>query len=216
MLLGGTGKSSTTIQRDITEIEQRLLDGLFRIILQDLREAWKAVTSVDFTIESMETEPQLLHLLAPNEAVVSIGIEVRIGEAVGMMNIAMPSIVIKMMRQKFDQQWSVRKTHASEAEQRRVLRVLRQAKLRLEARMEGPTLAVRDLLELRVGTLLTFDFPVARPIDLTVNGTHKYTGQVVSTGKKRACLVELVRPTSSQRRIAEEGEADPDVSGAGG
>src|SRR5205085_276725 len=88
MLLGGTGKSSATIQRDITEIEQRLLDGLFRIILQDLREAWKSVTAVDFTIESMETEPQLLHLLAPNEAVVSIGIELRIGESVGMMNIA--------------------------------------------------------------------------------------------------------------------------------
>ena len=215
MLLGGTGKSSTTIQRDITEIEQRLLDGLFRIILQDLREAWKAVTNVDFTIESMETEPQLLHLMAPNEAVVSIGIEVRIGEAVGMMNIAMPSIVIKMMRQKFDQQWSVRKTHASEAEQRRVLRVLRQATLRLEARMEGPTLAVRDLLELREGHLLTFDFPVDRPIELTVNGAHKFTGQVVSTGKKRACLVELVRPTPSQRRITEDGE-DPDGSGAGG
>ena len=117
MLLGGTGKSSGDIQRDITEIEQKLLDGLFRIILHDLREAWKGVTSVDFTIEAMETEPQLLHLLAPNEAVVSIGVEVRIGETVGMMNIAMPSIVIKMMRQKFDQQWSVRKTHASEAEQ---------------------------------------------------------------------------------------------------
>ena len=35
MLLGGTGKSSTAIQRDITEIEQKLLDGLFRIILHD-------------------------------------------------------------------------------------------------------------------------------------------------------------------------------------
>src|ERR1019366_5916163 len=66
MLLGGTGKSSAAIQPDITEIEQKLLDGLIRIILQDLREAWKAVTSVDFTIESMETEPQLLHLLAPD------------------------------------------------------------------------------------------------------------------------------------------------------
>ena len=76
----------------------------------------------------------------------------------------------------------------------------------------GPTLAVRYLLELRVGTLLTFDFPVDRPIELTVNGAHKFTGQVVSTGKKRACLVELVRPTPSQRRITEEGE-DPDGSG---
>src|SRR5207302_10838712 len=137
---------------------------------QDLREAWKAVTKVDFTIESMETEPQLLHLLAPNEAVVSIGIEVRIGETVGMMNIAMPSIVIKMMRQKFDQQWSVRKTHASEAEQARILRVLRQSSLTVEARMEGPTLTVEDLLGLKEGNLLVFDFPVTRPINLSVNG----------------------------------------------
>src|SRR5207302_2501928 len=127
---------------------QKLLDGLFRIILHDLREAWKGVTAVDFTIESMETEPQLLHILAPNEAVVSVGVEVRIGETVGMMNMAMPSIVIKMMRQKFDQQWSVRKTHASAVEQGRVLRLLREASLTMEAQMQGQTLKVRDLLDL--------------------------------------------------------------------
>src|SRR5436190_24136225 len=108
----------------------------------------------------METEPQLLHILAPNEAVVSIGIEVRIGETVGMMNIAMPSIVIKMMRQKFDQQWSVRKAHASPAEQTRLLRALRRAALTLEARMEGPTLTVEDLLGLREGHVPVLDFPV--------------------------------------------------------
>jgi flagellar motor switch protein FliM len=207
MLLGGTGKSSANIQRDLTEIEQRLLDGLFRIILQDLREAWKAVTNVDFTIESMETEPQLLHVLAPNEAVVSIGIEVRIGETVGMMNIALPSIVIKMMRQKFDQQWSVRKTHASENEQARILRILRQASLTVEARLEGPTLTVSDLLSLKVGHLLTFDFSVERPIEILLNGARKFTGHVVSTGKKRACQVERMRPAPSQGKIRDDRSA---------
>ena len=197
MLLGGTGKSSTAFQRDVTEIEQKLLDGLFRIILNDLREAWKTVTTVDFSIEAMETEPQLLHILAPNEAVVSIGIEIRIGETVGMMNIAMPSIVIKMMRQKFDQQWSVRKTHASEAEQRRVLRMIRDGMVTLEGRLEGPTLTVSDLLELSEGHLLTFDYPVERPIDVMVNGTPRYTAHVASTGKKRACQIQQLR-----RRVA--------------
>jgi flagellar motor switch protein FliM len=204
MLLGGTGRSSGAIQRDVTEIEQKLLDGLFRIVLHDLREAWKAVTDVDFTIEAMETEPQLLHLLAPNEAVVSIGIEVRIGESVGMMNIAMPSIVIKMMRQKFDQQWSVRKTHASDAEQARVLRMLRDALLTLEARLEGPTLTVRDLLALREGHLLTFDYPVEKPLELLVNGARKFTVQVVSTGKKRGCLIERIRPAPNQGKMSGE------------
>jgi len=207
MLLGGNGKSSSSIQRDITEIEQKLLDGLFRIVLHDLREAWKPVTSVDFTIESMETEPQLLHILAPNEAVVSIGIEVRIGETIGMMNIAMPSIVIKMMRQKFDQQWSVRKTHASDAEQARVLRLLRESLLSVEARLEGPTLTVRNLLNLTEGHLLIFDYPVERSIELLVNGARKFTTQVVGAGKRRACLIENMRRSPGQGSISDEGEA---------
>lgn len=206
MLLGGTGRSSGNIQRDVTEIEQKLLDGLFRIILQDLREAWKSVTAVEFTIESTETEPQLLHILAPNEAVVAVGIEVRIGESVGMMNIAMPSIVIKMMRQKFDQQWSVRKTRASKAEQGRVLRMVRDARMTLEARLEGPTLSVRDLLALSEGHLLTFDYPVDRSVELLVNGTRKYTVQVVSTGKKRGCVIEHVRMAPPQGRTSGDGE----------
>jgi flagellar motor switch protein FliM len=208
MLLGGTGKASPAIQRDVTEIEQKLLDGLFRIILHDLREAWKSVTSVDFTIESMETEPQLLHILAPNEAVVAIGIEVRIGESVGMMNIAMPSIVIKMMRQKFDQQWSVRKTHASVAEQARVLRLLRESDLSIEARLEGPTLSVQDLLNLSEGHLLLFDYPVERSVELLVNGRRKYTAQMVGAGKRRGCLIEQVRLAPPQGKIRDEGAGD--------
>jgi flagellar motor switch protein FliM len=198
MLLGGTGKSSPAIQRDVTEIEQKLLDGLIRIILHDLREAWKGVTAVDFTMESIETEPQLLHVLAPNEAVVAIGIEVRFGEVGGMMNIAMPSIVIKMMRQKFDQQWSLYRKHAGTAEQSRILRLLRDSALSLESRLEGPSLTVENLLAMEEGQVLLFDYPVGRPVELLVNGVRKFRGQVVCSGKKRACLIEQVQPAPHQ------------------
>ena len=174
MLLGGNGEASGNIQREVTEIEQKLLDGRLRIILNDLREAWRGVTEVDFTIENIETEPQLPHILAPNEAVVSVGVEMRMGDAVGMMNIARPPIVIKMMRQKFDQQWSVRKTTASEAEQARVLRLLRGPSPTLEARLEGRRLSVRDFLNLEESQLLAFDFPVDQAIDLLVNGNEKF------------------------------------------
>ena len=60
--------------------------------------------------------------------------------------------------------------------------------------MEGPILTMEDLLGLREGNVLVFDFPVSRAIELSVNGSHKFTAQVVSTGRKRACLVEMVRP----------------------
>ena len=72
---------------------------------------------------------------------------------------------------------------------------------------------MRDLLSLREGHLLNFDFSVERPIELLVNGTRKFTGQVVSTGKKRACLIEKVRRTLAQGKISDEG-AGPPAAGA--
>ena len=181
-----------------------------RIILNDLREAWKGVTEIDFTIESMETEPQLLYVLAPNEAVVAIGVEIRIAEAVGMMNIALPSIVIKMMRQKFDQQWSVRKTLASEGEQARFLTMLRDASLTLEARLDGLELSVQHLLDLSEGNLVVFDRSVNTPVELIVNGREQYYGQIVSTATKRAFAIERFRenPPREPRAATPGGHLD--------
>jgi len=190
MLLGGTGKAPTKINREITEIEQSIMESLLRIVLHDLRTAWHAVTTIDFAIESFETEPQLLQILAPNEAVVAISMEVRIGDTAGMMNIGIPSIIVKMLRQKFDQQWSVRKTRATEEERGRVLRLIRPAIIHLDARLQGTTMGVETLLDLKEGDILAFDHPVDRVLDITVNGRLKYQGEVVTTGRKRAFHIQ--------------------------
>ena len=200
MLMGGSGKSSAAVQRDITEIEQKVLDSVLRLILNDLREAWKAVDLIDFSIESMETEPQLLRLLAPNEAVVAVAIEARIGDSAGMMNIVMPSIVIKMMRQKFDHQRSARKLQSGEAQQARVVRLLRDAQFTVEALLRGPTLTVSDLLSLTEGRLLAIDCAVEEPVKLLVNGVEKFSGQIVSTGRKRAFQIDKMSDASGQNQ----------------
>jgi flagellar motor switch protein FliM len=190
MLLGGNGKNPAVVQREITEIEQNLLDGLFRIVLHDLTEAWKGVTSIDFKIESMEKEPQLLQVLAPNEAVVAVGIEVRTGDATGMMNLAMPAIIIKMMRQKFEQQWSVRKAESSEAEQERMLRFLCDATVEIDSRLEGATFSVEEFLGLVEGDLLLFDHPLHRSFDGIVNGKLKFKGQIIRVGNNKALRID--------------------------
>jgi flagellar motor switch protein FliM len=189
MLLGGTGQNSQKPDREITEIEQSILDGLLRIILNDLRTAWQAVATIEFEVESHETEPQLLQILAPNEAVVAISMEIRIGEMAGIMNLGIPSITVKMLRQKFDQQWSVRKTRASEDEHARVLRLLQPARLGAESVLQGPTLSVSSLLDLKEGDVIAFDYPLERPLDLALNGTLKFRGEVVTQGRKRAFRV---------------------------
>lgn len=192
MLLGGAGKVVTRINREITEIEQSILESLFRIILNDLRSSWQAVSTLQFSIEGHETEPQLLQILAPNEAVVAISIEVRIGDNAGMMNIGIPSIIVKMLRQKFDQQWSVRRTQATEEERARLLRLVKPTPFAMDTRLQGQTMTVEHLLTVAEGDVLTFDFPVHRPLDMLVNGKLKFHGQVVTSGRKRAFQVAAV------------------------
>ncbi len=189
ILLGGDGKLQFSAQREITEIEQVLLDGLFRLILRDLREAWKFVTQIDFAIDTVETEPQFLQILAPTEAVVAVAIEIRIGDSIGMMNIAMPSIIIKMMRQKFDQQWSLRKSASTDVEQSRVLELIRSSLLQSEVLLAGPTLLLRDLMNLEQGDILSFEVPVGRPVEMILNGRKKYRGEMVASGRRAAFRV---------------------------
>jgi flagellar motor switch protein FliM len=194
ILLGGDGKLQFNSQREITEIEQVLLDGLFRLILRDLHEAWKFVTNIDFSIDTIETEPQFLQILAPTEAVVAVAIEIRIGESMGMMNIAMPSIIIKMMRQKFDQQWSLRKSESTDNEQLRMLNLIRPSNLHSEALLTGPEMLLRDLINLETGDVVSFDFPAAKPLDLRLNGDIRYVGEMVSVGRRAGFRVlDLVK-----------------------
>ena len=190
MLLGGNAKNPLKINREITEIEQSILDSLYRIILQDLRSAWSSVCPLEFSIESHETEAQLMRILAPNEAVVAVSMEVRIGDNSGMMNIGIPSIVVKMLRHKFDQQWSVRRSQSTEEEQERALRLIKPALMAMDARLTGPTLSVQDLLSLAEGDVLGFDHSLQKPINLTINGKLKFRGHIVTTGRKRGLQID--------------------------
>jgi flagellar motor switch protein FliM len=189
VLLGGTGKTYTSIQREVTEIEQSLMDGFLRIMLRNLAEAWRSVTGIDFSIESLDTEPQFLQVMSANEAVVAIGIEMRMGESSGLINIAMPSLMMKMIRHKFDQQWSLRKTAATPDEQARVLRLLQPSQVRVEARLQDQTLLVQDLTKLKAGDVLIFDHPVEKPVTCSLNGRSEFAGHIVRAGRKCALRI---------------------------
>jgi flagellar motor switch protein FliM len=202
ILLGGTGRSNLEIKREISDIEKNVMDGLFRLVLKDLREAWRSVSEISFSIETLETEPQLLQLLAPTEAVVTVAIEVRLGDVSGMMNLAMPSILIKMMRGQFDHHWSMRRAEVTEKQKAHVRGLLDSALLRFDARLEGSGVAVRDLVELEEGEILVFDCPIDKPVDLLVNGRRKFKGQVVAGGRKRSFAVSGATREKALRNTA--------------
>jgi len=192
ILLGGTGAAAQEAQRELTEIEQSICEGVLRVVLHDLHEAWAPVADIDFRVEGIENQPQLMQILSTNEAIVAIGFEITLGEARGMMNLGVPSIIVKMLGQKFEQQWSIRRRGVSKKEQTRIRSIARSIPVNVDARLAGATLKVKELLELSKGDVLSLDLPIKRPAELRVNGLRKFAGEVVAAGAMRAVLVDRV------------------------
>jgi len=189
ILLGGTGKASMKEFREITEIEQSIIEGVLRIVLHDLAETWRPVAEINFSIDSMETQPQLIRILSPNEAIVAIGFEITTGENRGMMNFGIPSIMVKMLGQKFEQQWSIRRKTATEEEQREMVQIVSGLPITIDARLEGGTIRAEDLLHLEAGDVLALDIPLSKYVNVQANGKTKFQGEVVAVGRNRAILL---------------------------
>jgi flagellar motor switch protein FliM len=196
ILLGGSGGVSPQDTRELTEIEISILEGVIRLVLHDLTEAWAPVGDIRFAIEATETQPQLMQILSPNEAIVAIGFEITMGDARGMMNFGIPSILVKMMGQGFEQQWSIRRRASSETEQARMRHLVKRLPMDLEARIKGTHMRLRDLLKLGAGDVVSLEVPVRRPAQINVNGVRKFEGEIVIAGNQRGLVVD---------RLCEEG-----------
>jgi flagellar motor switch protein FliM len=95
-----------------------------------------------------------------------------------------------MMRQKFDQQWSVRKSEATAEEQNRVWQLIQPSRVAAEVRLPNQKIRTSDLLALQCGDVLSFDLPVDHALDMALNGRRQFLVHIVSTGRKRAAMVE--------------------------
>ncbi|MDZ7637943.1 MAG: flagellar motor switch protein FliM [Bryobacterales bacterium] len=211
ILLGGHGNKDLNLRREITEIEQAVLDGALRIILRDLREAWTSVANFDLKMEALETEPQLVQTLSPNEPVVAVGVEVKLGSNTGMLNFGVPAIIVKMLRQKFDQRWSVRKSEATEEEVARMAGLATASRMKVSAQLQGPTISVRNILKMQVGDVIAFDYPATRPIQVLLNGKPKFEAHLATSGNKKAVRLRSAsqRPEINTVTKALPGETAP-------
>jgi flagellar motor switch protein FliM len=151
----------------------------------------------------MASEPQLLHVLAPAEAVVVIAIEVRVGSNSGLMNLAIPSIFIKRLRHKFDQLRHTRKAASTVEDQDHISHLIQHATLVFEARINGGSISGRRLLDLKAGDVVVLNHPLDRKVCGLLNGVEKCVGSIVSKGDRLAFEVqadEFEQPCSQLAR----------------
>lgn len=191
LLLGGKNLGNG-INRELTEMERYLLANLFRIVTRDLEQAWKGVDHVEFRLDSLDSKLRSSRTLGPGEAVVAIGMEFRVDEAIGMINLAIPSITMKSMVSKFDEQGTFSESIPDRAEQEHILTMLSRAVVTLEPALTS-RISMRDLLTLKSDSVILLGHPVNQLIVAGANGRTKFEGEVISDDGQLGFLISNVR-----------------------
>ena len=110
-LFGGSGEA-TKMSRELTDIELSVIEGIIVRILGNLRESWSNVIDLRPRLGNIETNPQFAQIVPPNDMVVLITLETKVGEVEGMTNFCIPYITIEPIISKLSAQYwysSIRK-----------------------------------------------------------------------------------------------------------
>jgi flagellar motor switch protein FliM len=120
---------------------------------------------------------------------VRIAFNLQLGEAAGHFEIAVPQAFFEPASAGAKPEGPA-VTAPAAADLERNLELLGEATVELEVRLQGPTLPFEELMELKAGQVLTFDYSLETPLEAWVNGAVPVPGYVVSAGRKRAFQIE--------------------------
>ncbi len=188
-LLGGMGDQPTKV-RDLTEIETVIIRKVSERILMAFRMAWSEIHDVEPSIESLETNPQLLQVVPPNEIVATATLEVRIGEATGAMSVCLPYLTLENVMPKLSRQvwFSAKFEHkdGEKAENSKIRGNISKVKLPVSIELGRTKISINDLLQLKPGDSIQLDTPANHDVRVLVNGRMKFYAQPGVIGKRLA------------------------------
>lgn len=195
-LLGGNKADLFIPQRALTSIEWRIIGRIIDHALHNLSDAWKNLVPAKFSIVEKESSPQLVHIVAPSEVVVTITFEIKMGTAAGTMSMCIPFNTIETVLGKLTtQSWfGFQSKAASDVQTKRIFRNLTRTTVDMTAFLGTAELNLRDLRSLRVGDIIRVDKEEQEDLILQIEGKNKFAGKIGQFRGNRALRVTRRAP----------------------
>jgi flagellar motor switch protein FliM len=177
--------------REFKEVEQVLVERVAMRAMVALRQAWQHVGTFGFRVDHMETNPQFAQLTSPNEVMIIVGFDLRVGEVTGKMSLVFPHIMLETVMPKLNRHpylaMSQRTTSREEGES------LQGTLLRLTLGIRGVLaeipVTVGELLELKPGDILSLGQTTDAPAIIELEGVPRFTGRAGIANRRKALQV---------------------------
>lgn len=192
-LLGGGNTDVHIPERGMSEIEWRLISYMTDETLRFLQEAWQPILNIDFRVTAREDNPQLMQIVPPNEVVILICFEVKMGESSGMLNICVPFPVVEPVMGNFStiQTWfTSRRSTDVEADERKLNEGVSKVGLEVIGYIAHTQMTLHQMLSLKPGDIITTRKKKGDSLLLTIDGKPKFRGFAGTYNNYRAFRME--------------------------
>jgi flagellar motor switch protein FliM len=186
LLLGGEGKGMAAT-REITDIEEQILDSVARIICRELGVAWQAL-GLDVAFEQSLEVTAARRLMPPEEKTLSLSFEVTMPEVRGGLNLVVPATVSNALLRKIAVDWGRPRTRAADSRER-IMRSLLDCPFAVELGATGVSAPVSALTALAPGKVLRFARSASEPASLLVAGCGMFRAMPARIGAQRAARI---------------------------
>lgn len=204
-LFGGQGEGAK-FSRELTDIEQSVMEGIIVRVLGNLRESWSTVIDLRPRLGGIETNPQFAQIVPPSEMVVLVTLETKVGDVEGMMNLCIPYLTIEPIISKLSAQyWYSSVRRGTTTENLNILRErLENVGVTIKAEIGSMQLAVRDVLALRAGDIIRLsNTRVNDPMVLMIGDRKKFLCRPGVIGNKLAVQVNKKLEEIAQEEFEE-------------
>jgi flagellar motor switch protein FliM len=192
-LLGGQGLAPTKINA-LTEIETIVMERIFNRAFESLQEAWKTVLDISPILEALETNPQFMQIVSPNETIALISLSTKIGDTTGMINLCIPHVVIEPIMSKLSvHHWFVSQKKMRAPEEIEILgQRVSKAKLPVVAELGSSSITIREFLGLAVGDVIGLNKSVDDGLHIKVGDKLKFIGSPGSIKGRLAVQIDEI------------------------
>ena len=194
-MLGGMGDPLEKA-RDFSEIELSVLERIFSILVDLLREPWQNVIEIHPRLERIETNSQFAQIISPGEMIAIVTINVAIGTVEGLMNICLPFMTLEDIMDKLNTKYwfSMMQNNNEEAYNEYIEAAITKAQIPIKALLGKSSISVMDFINLQVGDIIRLDSHVDEELDVYVGNIVKFKALPGSGAEHYAVKVtEIIR-----------------------
>ncbi len=194
-MLGGLGDPLEK-SREFSEIELSVLERIFTILVDLLREPWNNVVEIHPRLERIETNSQFAQIISPSEMIAIVTISVAIGNVEGLMNICLPFLTLEDIMDKLNTKYwfSTMQEKDEESYNDYIEMAINKAQIPIKALLGKSSISVMDFINLQVGDIIKLDTMVEDELDVYVGNIVKFKALPGSGVEKYAVKVtEVIR-----------------------